>query len=119
MTKREMFVALKGIDAVSANAELVAFIDHELELLDRKATSPRKPTANQVENEAFKADIVTALTAADKPVSIKELIEICPSIAGLTNQRITHMLTDLRKGGVICRSVVKKVPYYAIGAEEE
>ena len=56
MTKKEMFAEIcKG---VADNAEMVAFIDHEIELLDRKSGSPRKPTKTQVENDGFKADIL-------------------------------------------------------------
>jgi hypothetical protein len=116
MTKREMFAEIRKI--VADNAEMVAFIDHEVELLDKKKSGSRKPTKTQVENDAFKADILTALAEADEPVTIKGLIEICPSIAGLTNQRVTHMLTDLRKDGKVARTYVKKVAYFAIGSED-
>lgn len=117
MTKREKFELLKGI--VADNVELVEFIDHEIELLDRKKSGSKKPTKTQIENDGFKADIVTALAETDKPVTIKELCVICPSIAELTNQRITHLLTDLRKNGTVAREYVKKVPYFALGSEAE
>ena len=44
-TKREYFTELKGI--VANDSELVAFIDHELELLDKKNSAPKNPTAKQ------------------------------------------------------------------------
>lgn len=112
MTKKEMFAEIRKV--VIDNEEMVAFIDREIELLNRKSNAIRKPTKAQIENEQFKADIVSALTVADRPCSIKELFEICDSIKGLTNQRVTHMLTDLVKGAVLERTVVKKVPYFAI-----
>ena len=117
MTKREMFAEIRNL--VSDNAEMVAFIDHEIELLDKKSSSPRKPTATQIENAGFKENILEVLESADKPVSIKELCEICPSLEGLTNQRITHLLTDLRKAGKVARNYVKKVAYFSLGSEEE
>lgn len=116
MTKREKFMELR--DMVADNEEMVAFIDHEIELLSKKSSSSRKPTKTQVENEGFKTDILTALADADKAVTIKELCVLCPSIAELTNQRITHMLTDLRKDGKVARTYVKKVAYFALGSEE-
>lgn len=115
MTKKEMFAEIRK--AVAGNEEMVAFIDHEVELLNKKSTSAKKPTKTQLENEAYKAEIVSALAEADKPVTIKELCEICDSIAGLTNQRITHMLTDLRKDGKVVRTQIKKVAYFALGNE--
>lgn len=112
MTKREMFNAI--LTVVADNAEMVEFINHEIELLDRKANSLRKPTKTQVENDGFKAEIVAFLATADAPKTIKELQAEIPSISGLTNQRITHMLTDLVKGGTLAKEYVKKTPYYSV-----
>ena len=117
MTKKEMFAEIRKV--VADNAEMVAFIDHEIELLNHKSGSPRKPTKTQVENDGFKADILAALAEVDAPVTIKELCEACSPIADLSNQRITHMLTDLRKDGKVVRTYVKKVAYFALGSENE
>ena len=111
-TKREMYTAIRAI--VADNEEMVAFIDHEIELLNRKSASPKKPTKVQVENEGYKADIVAYLTSADAPKTIKEMQADITSLAGLTNQRITHMLTDLVKSEVVRKDYVKKVPYFSI-----
>lgn len=115
MTKKETFAVIRGI--VADNAELVAFIDHEIELLEKKSSGSRKPTATQVANQGFKADILVALSEADAPVTIKKLYGICPSLEGLSNQRVTHLLTDLRKDGKVTRTYVKKVAYFALGSE--
>ena len=112
MTKREMFAEIRNV--VADNAEMVAFIDHEIELLNRKSGSPRKPTKTQVENDGFKAEIVAYLTEVDTPKTIKELQAEIPSIGGLTNQRITHMLTDLVKAETLTKEYVKKTPYYSV-----
>jgi len=112
MTKKEMFTAIREI--VADNDEMVAFINHEIELLERKSNSPKKPTKTQVENDSFKADIVAYLTEADTSKTIKELQVEVPSIGGLTNQRITHMLTDLVKAGTLVKEYVKKTPYYSV-----
>ena len=86
--------------------------------IEKRNAGDRKPTKTQVENEQFKDAILATLERADRAMTIKELQTECAAIAGLTNQRITHMLTDLRKDGKIMREYVKKIPYFAIGAEE-
>jgi hypothetical protein len=114
MTKRDYFNRILAY----AKEEDKEFIEHELELLAKKNSyKSTKPTKTQIENDSFKADILTAMAEVDKPVTIKELCEVCPSIASLSNQRITHMLTDLRKDGKVAREYVKKVPYFALGSE--
>lgn len=112
MTKKEMFAEIRNI--VAGNEEMVAFIDHEIELLERKSNSPKKPTKTQIENDSFKAEIIAYLTEVDTPKTIKELQAEIPSISGLTNQRITHMLTDLVKAETLTKEYVKKTPYYSV-----
>lgn len=117
MTKREMFNLIATVNA--DNQEIVDFCNHEIELLDNKKTSPRKPTKNQLENVQFKQDILDVLMVADAPMSIKELMVACESIADLSNQRITRLLTDLRKDGKAYRTYIKKVAHFGYGAEQE
>ena len=54
ITKRERFNSLLSLSEVQADAGLVAFIEHEIELLDKKNSADKKPTAKQSENEAIK-----------------------------------------------------------------
>lgn len=115
MTKKEMFAQILAV--VADNAEMAEFIKHEIELLDNKSRSPKKPTKVQLENDLFKADILVALSEADKAVTIKELQAICPSIAGLTGQRVSALLSQLRKDGQVRRDYEKKVAFFSLGSE--
>ena len=114
MTKREMFAEIRN--AVIDNAEMVAFIDHEIELLDNKRSSSKKPTKTQIENEGFKATLMEYFTRVDAPKTIKEIQAEVQEMADLTNQRITHLLSNLVKTGVVTKEYVKKVPYFSIVA---
>lgn len=116
MTKKDYFNTLKTL--VADNEELVAFIDRELALLERKSSGTRKPTKTQLENEVFKTKILETLVEADTLLKISEICEKCPELAELSNQRITHMLTALRKEGKVRREYVKKVAYFCVGTEE-
>lgn len=117
MTKKEMFAEIRKI--VADNAEMVAFIDHEIELLSKKSNSPRKPSKVQIENEGFKEAILATLESSDSPMSIRQLCDACSDLSDLSNQRVTHLLTALRKDGKVAREYVKKVPYFFLGSEEE
>ena len=114
-TKRDRFNALLNIEAVKNDADLVAFIEHEIELLDKKNTAERKPTAKQVENAGFKADIVTYMeqgvlyTSADLTKSVPALVE-----AGISANRVTAMLTQLVNDGAVVKTVDKRKSYYSL-----
>lgn len=116
-TKRDLFTSL--LDLVKTtnpeNADrLIAGLENELALLDRKASTPRKPTATQIENESLRAELLNFLAATDALKSIKEIQEECPTFAELSNQRMSHLLTALINDGKIEKQYVKKTPYYCV-----
>ena len=122
MTKIEMFKNAISIvefakseysnDDAAKIDEVIEGLNHEIELLQRKAATPRKPTANQIENETIAAEIVAHLVAVDMPKSIKEMQDEIPALAPLSNQRISHILSALKEKGKIEKSYVKKTPYF-------
>lgn len=116
-TKREMFNEI--LTVVADNEEMADFIKHEIELLDNRKSSPKKPTQNQIENEKLKEAVLATLTELDKPVCIKDLCEACPSLKGLSNQKVTRaILTPLVNEEKITRTLIKKVPYFCIAQAE-
>ena len=116
-TKRDLFTNLLSlIDTGACEADfgtLKAGLTHELELLDKKASTPRKPTATQVENESLKAELLSFLVAADTPKTIKEIQAECSTFAELSNQRISHLLSSLVEAQKVEKSYVKKTPFFS------
>ena len=121
VTKRERFAQLMAIVEASnvANAtELKEFIEHEVELLNKKNSRSGKPTKTQVENEAIKTQIVSILERVGKPMTVTQLLSES-ELAGLSNQKISALLTQLRESGKVMRTVEKKVAYYSMATENE
>ena len=114
-TKRDRFNALLAIPAVAKDAELIEFINHEIELLDKKNTAERKPTAKQVENAGFKADILAWMEPDTKYLSA-DVAKGVPSIiaAGISPNRVTAMLTQLVNDGTVIRTEDKRKSYYSL-----
>lgn len=116
VTKRMRFEQIKSL--VSDNEELVAFIDHEIELLDKKNSRSGKPTKTQVENETIKNTIFNTLQIAGKPMTVTQLLAT-EELNGLSNQKVSALLTQLRDINKVVRTVEKKVAYYSINEEVE
>ena len=96
MTKAQKFAMLKAIPAVAENEMLVEFIDHEMELLAKKNSADKKPTAQQTANAAIAEDIVATLHAEpNRMFTITEIIKEVPSCADLTNQRVSAIVRGL------------------------
>ena len=114
MTKKDMFNAIKAVEAVASNPEMVAFIDHELELLVKKANGgTRKPTATQIANEGIK-DAIKAVLADGKARTISEIIADGAFAEGTTTQKISALCTLLIKAGEVTKTVDKKKSYFSL-----
>lgn len=116
MTKKEMFVAINSVVANSNSAqkqELLAFIEHEIELLNRRSSS-KTQTPKQKENEAFKAEILSFLADAEAPMTVGEIMEKCAALEGLKSQRVTAIMTQMVKANELVRAEVKGKAYFSV-----
>ena len=112
ITKRDRFNALLSLSEVQANAELVAFIEHEIELLDKKNSSEKKPTAQQTANESLKAAIVAGMTP-NRLYTVSEIQKEISECAELSNQRISALLRQMI-GKEIVRTEDKRKAYFSL-----
>ena len=116
MTKREMYNALLAMDSVKAVPELMEGIQHEIDLLNKKASAERKPTKVQQENEKLKLAITEYLRDTGATKAVRELMVEVPELAGLNTSKVASLVTALwNKGdGVLIRETIKKVNYYTL-----
>ncbi len=116
MTKAQKFEVLKNIPAVASNPMLVEFIDHEIELLTKKNTTEKKPTAKQTANDGIKTAIVEVLTAdPNRLFTITELTKTVPNLPeDMTPQRMSALVRQLKDAGVVERIEEKRVAYFRI-----
>ena len=70
------------------------FVNHELELLAKKNSSEKKPTATQVANDGIKTAILNGMEEG-KLYTITDLIKTIPEIADLTNQKVSALVRQL------------------------
>ena len=114
-TKRDNYKALLTIESVAKNPTLVEFINHEIELLDKKNSSEKKPTAQQTANEGIKQAILDNMVVG-KMYTITEIIKVVPECADLTNQRVSALMRQLKEDGKVTRIEDKRKAYFEIVA---
>lgn len=110
ITKKEMFAQIREV--VADNADMVAFIDHEIELLDRHKTGSRKPTATQIANEGIKDIILSVLT--DKGQTVSEIMRADDALKELSNQKITALLKQMCDSNIVIRDKDKKTTLFKL-----
>ena len=113
MTKKEMYAEI--LKVVGDNEEMVAFINREIELLNKKSSASRKPTKTQVENDGFKADIL-AWMDADTVYSAGDILKGVPSIveSGMSVNRVSALMTQLADAGSVNKTVDKRKNFYSL-----
>lgn len=113
LTKKDYFNMLKAIDSVSKNAELVKFIDHELELLNRKNSSERKLSGNALANVGLKEEIIKILSK--KPEHLFTATEVQKAMKDeYSNQRISALLKQLKEDGKVEKIQEKRKSYFKL-----
>lgn len=113
MTKAQMFAQIKANYPLTADE--VAFIDHELELLSKKNSAEKKPTAQQVANAGV-ADAIVAAMVPGTLYTITDLIKQVPECADLTNQRVSAIVRGMI-GTKVERVEEKRKAYFRVIAE--
>ena len=108
LTKRDYFTAIlskvdmdatydipKGDATVKVSGTDVAgFLNHELELLDRKNTVDKKPTKTQQENEVIKTTVLSAMER-DRLYSISEMLKEFPVCKDMSNQKLSSLVRQM------------------------
>lgn len=113
LTKKEQFAKLYTIvenSTAENKLDLLGFIDHEVELLDKKS-SKTTMTATQKANLEVLDAIRAIMTDTNKAMTISELIKTEP-LSGYTNQKISALMKKLVDSGEVEKTQVKKISYF-------
>ena len=115
ITKKEMFTMIKA--QVKDNAEMVAFIDHEIELLDKKASN-KKATKTQEANVGIKSTILAVLEGG-KSMTVTEMQGASAELSKLSNQKVSALVRQLVDAGEVVRTIDKKVSRFSLADRDE
>jgi hypothetical protein len=123
MTKKDWYEVLKVIVTESGDErinDIMAFIDHEIELLDKKS-SKSTLTKTQKENIAVIATIKDVLAEIGEPVTVSALLEN-ESVATYTledgrkisNQKLSAILKKMVDSGEVVKTYEKKKAFFSL-----
>ena len=111
ITKAQMFAQIREV--VADNADMVAFIDHELDLLAKKA-SAKKPTKVQTENLTLMEKIVEVLGTFENGATASEVLTASEDFKGLTNQKISALLKKLVDDKRVTKTMDKRKAIFSV-----
>ena len=121
MTKKENFALIRTIVEATDRedkAEMLGFIDHEVELLSKKKSSTNSKKDAELEELCIKVE--KALKELGKPVTITEFMkESTHEVATLSNQKLTSIFKRCKdERHTVKREEIKKKAYFSLVEEE-
>lgn len=110
ITKRDVINMMMAEDSIKSNETYMAFLEHEIELLDKKASSTRKKPAKEVEKntklkEALYAVIASGIEGTASEIQRASLDE---EVKVISNQKASALLKQLFDEGLINKKIEKR-----------
>ena len=109
-------VALEIAIASVDNAEAKAKLEKMLEQTLKKNSAERKLTATQTENVGLK-DAILAFMEVGKQYTVTDIMKGCAKVDGLSNQRVSALVRQLKDDGKITREEIKRKAYFSLALE--
>lgn len=116
ITKREVLTAMLQVQAIQDNADFVAYIENELQLLAKKSEN-RKSAKTSEENVAL-ANVVLETLTGSEGMTASDIIRANDQLSGLSTPKVTALLKVLMEQGKVVRiEDKKKVLFKAVATE--
>lgn len=116
MTKMTNAMALEIAIAAVENVEAKAKLEKMLAQTLKKNSAERKPTATQTENVGLK-NAILAFMEAGKKYTVTDIMKGCAEVAGLSNQRVSALVRQLKDEGSLVREEIKRKAYFSLAVE--
>lgn len=111
ITKRENYASLRAIAEELNRTDLVAFIDHEVELLNKRAAHPTL-TKTQKENLELVEVVFNALSEINAPVTVSDFLT--QSGLEMSNQKASALFKKLVDSERVVKVTEKGKSYFSV-----
>ena len=116
LTKAQKFAMIADIPEVKNNPMLAEFIAHEQELLAKKNSAEKKPTAQQEANATIKAGVLAVMEVNPNQLfTVSELLKKVPDLPDtMTNQRMSALVRQMVDAGQVKRTEDKRKAFFSL-----
>lgn len=113
MTIKDYFNEIIELAKENGRDDLVKFCEDRIDKLSRKTSDgKKKPTKAQIENEGIKDIILEVLGDMENPSTVSEIMT--DGRIEISSQKLTTLLTQLRKAEKVVRTEEKGKAYYSL-----
>ena len=111
MTKKEMFTQILSHTVDKAERE---FLEHQIELLDKKSED-KGMTEAQKANEVTKKAILDRLgEEVGCKMTISAMIKMVPACNGMSTSKVSALVRQLKEACLVKREEIKGVAYFSL-----
>lgn len=123
-TQKEIFGEMVGIFTEMGRTDLAQFAQERIEIIERKASAPRKAKAETEEDMAIKNAILDVLANATERISVADIKKANETLKTLNSSKVTGILNKLINAGDvvstnISTSETKKKYVYELATQED
>lgn len=94
--------------------QMAEFASHRLELLEKKNSAEKKPTAQQEANAVIKTSILTTLADGKKRTVTELLKDVGGLPENMSNQRMSALVRQMVESGQVVREEIQRKAYFSI-----
>ena len=109
ITKRQVINAMLAEEVIKANEVYVNYLNHEIELLDKKSTT-HKPTKTQEANAVLKEQIKAILANAEGGMCATDVAKALD----VAVQKATALLTQMVNAKEIVKNIDKRKSFFSL-----
>lgn len=135
LTKKDWFLKIRDFIIASEDCKevtpMVAFIDHEIALLEKRTTSSKGSTSVNEANKKILSTLRIVLTEQSKPITIAELLADERLLTWeeekkgkvvtnkMSSQKLSALMKKLVDSGEVVRTTEKKKAYFILASKVE
>lgn len=93
---------------------MLNFLEHEIDLLNKKNSSEKKPSATALANNKLMATILDEMVVG-KPYTCSDIIKSISECSELSTPKVSYLMNALADAGKVVKSTDKKKTYFTKG----
>lgn len=111
----DIIAMLKGEPVVNGTTieDAIKHLEHENELLSKKTSGERKPSAKQIENESLKNIILNWMDEQTEPKTVTDMMKNIPELEGMSNQKVSALVKQLKDAEMIVKTIEKGRSFFS------
>lgn len=107
-TQKEIFGEMVGIFTEMGRTDLAQFAQERIEIIERKASTPRKAKAETEEDMTIKNAILDVLANATEKLGVTEIKKANEDLKVLNSSKVTGILNKLINAGEVVSTNISK-----------